>query len=61
MSDKAFYIFHDFERAVKNLRAAVAEAQSHLEIDGAIKRFELCYELSWKLMKVHLASVGFCL
>ncbi len=58
MSAKSFYFFHDFESAVKNLKAAVAQANSPLEIDGTIKRFELCYELAWKLIKEHLAEAG---
>ncbi len=58
MNVKAVFIFSDFEKAVTNLRAAAAEAESPLEIDGAIKRFELCYELAWKLMKEHLSDSG---
>ena len=58
MSAKAGLIFIDFEKAVKNLRSAVNQAASPLEIDGAIKRFELSYELAWKLIKEHLAGDG---
>ncbi len=36
MNVKAVFIFSDFEKAVTNLRAAAAEAESPLEIDGAI-------------------------
>lgn len=58
MNAKAALIFIDYEKAIRNLRAAVEEAESPLEIDGAIKRFELCYELAWKLIKEHLAYFG---
>ena len=51
--------FHkDFEKAVVNLEDAIASIVDDLDIDGAIKRFELCYELSWKLIKEYLADAG---
>jgi len=50
--------FENFERALKNLDEAVNIAKTDIEIDGAIKRFELCYELSWKLIKEWLADKG---
>ena len=58
MNAKTRFIFIDFEKSVTNLRAAAVEAESPLKIDGAIKRFELCYELAWKLMKEHLSDAG---
>lgn len=48
----------DYEKALRNLIEAVNTAETDLEIDGAIKRFELCYELMWKLIKEHLADIG---
>jgi len=48
----------DFKIALDNLKNAVDEAHTDLEIDGSIKRFELCYELGWKLMKEVLADLG---
>jgi len=48
----------DFERALDNLKIACNQAQTELEIDGTIKRFELCYELGWKLIKEYLADLG---
>jgi len=40
--------FLDFEKAFNNLKLAVEKAVDDLDIDGTIKRFELCYELSYK-------------
>lgn len=40
------------------LEEGVSMAKSDLEVEGAIKRFELCYELSWKLIKEALAFLG---
>jgi nucleotidyltransferase substrate binding protein (TIGR01987 family) len=48
----------DFEKAFENLKNAVFIAKTELEIDGAIKRFELCYELVWKLIKNVLEDMG---
>jgi len=48
----------DYRRAVRNLDEAVRTAKSDLEIDGALKRFELAYELAWKLLKEYLSFLG---
>ena len=47
-----------FERALINLKTGAESAVDDLDIDGTIKRFELCYELSWKLIKEYLADLG---
>jgi nucleotidyltransferase substrate binding protein (TIGR01987 family) len=48
----------DFERALKALEESVVEAESDLEIDGVIQRFEFTYELLWKLLKIYLEREG---
>ncbi len=48
----------NFQKAFNNLRNAADKAKTDLEIDGTIKRFELCYELSWKLIKEILSNTG---
>ena len=48
----------NYEKAYRNLENALQVAVTELEIDGVIKRFELCYELAWKLIKEHLADLG---
>lgn len=58
MREKVERYFRDFEKALKNLDEAVKVVKTDLEIDGAIKRFELCYELAWKLIKEWLADKG---
>lgn len=58
MRERLKRYFEDFEKALKNLDEAVRIAMRDIEIDGAIKRFELCYELSWKLIKEWLADKG---
>lgn len=55
---KRDYLFKNFKKAFENLEYAVENAKDDLTIDGAIKRFELCYELSWKVMKSHLMDLG---
>lgn len=42
----------------KRLDDAISEAESELEKTGAIKTFEYCYEIAWKLMKKILFVKG---
>lgn len=58
MREKVERFLSDFEKAFKNLKIAAEQSIDDLDIDGAIKRFELCYELSWKLIKEYLADKG---
>jgi len=58
MEEKLRIFFKNFEKALKNLKEAVVIAKTDLDIDGTIKRFELCYELSWKLIKLYLEYEG---
>ena len=58
MKEKLSRRFKDFEKALNNLESALNNIVDDLDIDGAIKRFELCYDLSWKLMKNYLESQG---
>ncbi|MCL0051962.1 nucleotidyltransferase substrate binding protein [Peptococcaceae bacterium] len=51
-------LIKDFESAYTNLKFACDNAKTDLEVDGAIKRFELYYEVVWKLIKEYLADVG---
>lgn len=47
-----------FEQALKTFKAALLDDPSDLERDGAIQRFEYCFDLSWKTLKRHLESIG---
>ena len=45
----------DFEKAIKNLEEAILVlGDDALMKDGTIKRFEICYDLSWKCLKQKL-------
>ena len=46
------------ERGLDRLREAVTEAETDLEIDGVIQRFEFTYELFWKCLKAYLELQG---
>ena len=46
----------DFEKAVLRLHEAFLEPETSLARDGIIQRFEFCYELAWKAMKLYLES-----
>jgi len=58
MREKVKRFLNDFEKAFKNLKIATEQSVDDLDIDGAIKRFELCYELSWKLIREYLTDKG---
>lgn len=58
MRERVKKYFDDFETALRNLEAGIEQSKDDLDIDGTIKRFELCYELSWKLIKEYLADIG---
>ncbi len=44
--------------ASERLIEGVREAKNPLEIDGAIQRFELTFELLWKTLKIALEYYG---
>lgn len=48
----------DFQNALKMLEEAIGAAQSDLEVDGALQRFEFTFELFWKTLKLHLEQEG---
>src|SRR5882757_9528885 len=47
-----------FEQALKTFKDALLENPSQLERDGAIQRFEYCFDLAWKTLKRHLEKSG---
>lgn len=51
-------IFTPFIKAYNSLSDALTQAKTDLEKDGAIQRFEFCYELSWKMLKRVLNQKG---
>ncbi|NWF75605.1 MAG: nucleotidyltransferase substrate binding protein [Nitrospirae bacterium] len=58
MRERIKRYFDDFEKALTNLERGAEQSSDALDVDGTIKRFELCYELSWKLIKEYLADLG---
>ena len=58
MNERLERDFKNFQKAFKNLKIATDQSKTDIEIDGTIKRFELCYELSWKLIKEILSNLG---
>lgn len=49
----------DFQRACKRLdEATKLEPVNDIIFDGVIQRFEFTFELSWKLLKLHLEFTG---
>ncbi|MEJ5166845.1 MAG: nucleotidyltransferase substrate binding protein [Thermoanaerobaculia bacterium] len=48
-----------FENAFKRLKEAVEIAKDELDKDGTIQRFEFCFELFWKMLKIVLQFSGF--
>jgi nucleotidyltransferase substrate binding protein (TIGR01987 family) len=47
-----------FEQALKTFEDALLENPSQLERDGAIQRFEYCFDLAWKALKRFLEKRG---
>ena len=59
MTDEAKNSYLDsFREAVKSFGEALTAPKSELSRDAAIKRFELAFELSWKLLQKHLRELG---
>lgn len=48
----------DFGQAVARLEEAMSEPWSGMARDSSIKRFELCFELSWKVIQHYLRDRG---
>jgi len=47
-----------FRKSVANLKSILVEAKTGIVRDAAIKRYELCYELSWKSVQDALRNEG---
>ena len=58
MRERTKRFLEQFVRALTNLKIGVDSSVDDLDIDGTIKRFELCYELAWKLIKEYLEDLG---
>ena len=51
----------EFEKYLKKFKEVLSLPEDDIVRDSAIKRFELCFELSWKVIKDYLKEEGiFC-
>ena len=48
----------DFQKAVTRLEEACAQPENSFLRDSVIQRFEFCWELAWKMLKLRLAFLG---
>ena len=46
-------VLEDFKKSINGLEEVLAIEKTKINRDSAIKRFELCFDLSWKLIKVY--------
>ena len=57
MSNKLF-ILEDFSKSIERLREILILKKNAINRDSAIKRFELCFDLSWKSIKIYAKIQG---
>ncbi len=50
--------FKEFEKCLKKFEEVLSLEKNDVVRDSAIKRFELCFELSWKTLKDFLEKEG---
>lgn len=58
MKSRLEYSLEQFKKALDRLREGVDAASDELDKDGVIQRFEFCFELLWKTLKVFLEDRG---
>ena len=55
-------ILKDLSKALNRLNEAIEESKNNTRSttlkDGVIQRFEFCYEICWKVMKMYLENEG---
>jgi len=51
-------ILKDFEKAIAALREVLSVEKNKITRDSALLRFQLCFELAWKTIKVHARAEG---
>ncbi len=54
MTAKFKTIRDQYGRALKKLEEILAEKENDIVRDSAIKRFEICFDLAWKSLKIRL-------
>ncbi len=58
MKNPLDYSLGRFTDALDRLREGATEARDELDRDGVIQRFEFCFELLWKTLKIFLEDRG---
>jgi nucleotidyltransferase substrate binding protein (TIGR01987 family) len=58
MRNRLEYSLNQFLNALDRLSEGAAEARDELDRDGVIRRFEFCFELLWKTLKIYLEDRG---
>jgi len=51
-------IFEDFKKAAGRIAEVLSLEKTTVTRDSAIKRFELCFDLAWKTIKVYARNQG---
>ncbi len=51
-------ILEDFKKSIKKLEEVLILGKTDVVRDSAIKRFELCFDLCWKLIKEYAKKQG---
>ncbi len=58
MKEEIEYALNKFKDAVAALGEGVRAAKDELDKDGVIQRFEFCFELLWKTVKIFVEDKG---
>jgi len=58
MSNNELIILQDFGRAIARLGEVLILEKNPIHRDSAIKRFELCFDLAWKSIKIYAKNEG---
>jgi len=53
-----FPVLTDFENAILRLEEILNLEKTEITRDSAIKRFELCFDLAWKSIKIYAKNQG---
>lgn len=51
-------VFEDYQKIVSRLKEVLQKPKNDINRDSAIKRFELCFDLAWKSIKVYARQEG---
>jgi nucleotidyltransferase substrate binding protein (TIGR01987 family) len=58
MKSRLDYSLDHFKKSLERLGEGVRDAVDELDRDGVIQRFEFCFELLWKTLKIFLEDRG---